>query len=464
MSLGLRLGRYVRGTSDFFVAGRALGPGLIFSTMLAANIGGGSTVGATGLGYGSGVAAWWWVGSAAIGNLVLAFWIGPAIRRVAAAHDLRTVGDYLEFRYDRSVRAIVSVLLWIGSLAILAAQLIALGIILNAVAGLPFATGCAIGGLVITVYYTAGGLLTAAWINVIQLTVKLGGFAIAVPLVLHRVGGWDAIAALQPGDDTYWSLTRAGPPGVMYLVTLGPAFIISPGLLQKIFGARDDRAVRVGVGLNALGLFLYAGVPVVLGMAARVMFPGITDQQLVLPAILINALPPIIGSIGLAAVFSAEVSAADAVLFMLTTSLSQDLYKRFINPAASDARVLRVARLTTVVSGTLGVGLAIVSRSIVDTLTIFYTLLTVSLFVPILAGLYVARARTPHALAAIASGVTAMLIVQVATGGQGWGALTPALIGLTAAAAAAFVVVLIARSPEQHADTKNAQTVEGAKK
>jgi solute:Na+ symporter, SSS family len=443
MSLGLRLGKYVRGASDFFVAGRALGPGLIFSTMLAANIGAGSTVGATGLGYASGVPAWWWVGSAAIGSLVLAFWIGPAMRRVAAAHDLRTVGDYLEFRYDRSVRAIVSALLWIGSLSILAAQLIALGGILNVVAGLPFVTGCAIGGLVITVYYTAGGLLTAAWINVIQLIVKLGGFALAVPIVVHVVGGWDAIAAVRPNDDAYWSITRIGPPGVMMLVSFGPAFIISPGLLQKIFGARDDRAVRVGVGLNALGLFLYAGVPVVLGIAAQSMFPGISDQTLVLPTILINALPPVIGSIGLAAVFSAEVSAADAVLFMLTTSLSQDLYKRFINPAASDARVLQVARVTTVVSGALSVVLAVASRSIVDTLTIFYTLLTVSLFVPVLAGLYIARARTPHALAAIGAGVAGMLVVQLATGGRGWGALTPALVGLSAAIAA-FVIASIA--------------------
>jgi SSS family solute:Na+ symporter len=445
MTIGLRLGRHVRGASDFFVAGRSLGPGLIFSTMLAANIGAGSTVGATGLGYASGMPAWWWVGSAAIGSLVLAFWIGPAMRRAAAAHDLRTVGDYLEFRYDRSVRAIISVLLWLGSLAILAAQLIALGGIVNVVVGLPFVVGCAIGGLVITVYYTAGGLLTAAWINVIQLVVKLGGFALAVPIVLHVVGGWDALAAVRPDDRTYWSFARAGPPGVMMLAAFGPAFIISPGLLQKIFGARDDRAVRLGVGLNALGLFLYAGVPVVLGIAAQSLFPGITDQALVLPTILMNALPPIVGSIGLAAVFSAEVSAADAVLFMLATSLSQDLYKRFVNPAASDARVLQVARFSTVVSGTLSVGIAILSRSIVDTLNVFYTLLTVSLFVPILAGLYVARAGTTHALAAIGAGVTGMLVVQLATGGRGWGVLTPALVGLAAAVGALGVVLATQR-------------------
>ena len=446
MTIGLRLGRYVRGSADFFVASRALGPGLIFSTMLAANIGAGSTVGATGLGYARGLAAWWWVGSAAIGSVVLAFWIGPAMRRVAAANDLRTVGDYLEFRYSQSVRGIVSVLLWIGSLAILAGQLIALGSILEVVAGLPFAIGCAIGALVITSYYTAGGLLTAAWINVIQLIVKLGGFAVALPLVMQYVG-WDAIAALRvPNDAAYWSFWRPDT-AVGLFITIAPAFVISPGLLQKIFGARDDRAVRVGVGLNALGLFLYAGVPVLLGMAAHVTFPDITDQKLVLPTILMRALPPFIGAIGLAAVFSAELSAADAVLFMLTTSLSQDLYKRFINPAASDARVLRVARLTTVLSGTLGVGLAIASGSIVDTLTVFYTLLTVSLFVPILAGLYIARARTPDALAAIAAGVAGMLIVQIGTGGRGWGALTPALVGLVAAIAG-FVIVFVMRTRE----------------
>src|SRR5207302_4622570 len=72
MAVGVVIGRRVRGASDFFVAGRQLGPGLIFSTMLAANIGAGSTVNATALGYSSGVAAWWWVGSAALGNAVLA--------------------------------------------------------------------------------------------------------------------------------------------------------------------------------------------------------------------------------------------------------------------------------------------------------------------------------------------------------------------------------------------------------
>src|SRR5437016_5666393 len=194
MGMGLWIGRRVRGASDFFVAGRRLGPGLIFSTMLAANIGAGSTVGATSRGYTNGLVAIWWVASAGIGSVVLAFGIGSRIRRIAAEHGLRTVGDYLEHRYARSVRAITAVLLWIGSIFILASQLIGLGWILNVVVGVPKPVGCAIGGVVITVYFAAGGLLTSAWVNVVQLTVKLTGFAVALPLALRAAGGWSAIA------------------------------------------------------------------------------------------------------------------------------------------------------------------------------------------------------------------------------------------------------------------------------
>src|SRR3954447_9928762 len=150
IALGIWIGRRVRTARDFFVAGRRLGPGLLFSTMLAANIGAGSTVGAAGLGYSSGIAAWWWVGSAAIGSIVLALWIGPAMRREAAAHELRTVGDYLEHRYSATVRALASGILWVGSLFILAGQLWAMGSIMNAVAGTAPWMGCAIGGAAIT--------------------------------------------------------------------------------------------------------------------------------------------------------------------------------------------------------------------------------------------------------------------------------------------------------------------------
>ena len=444
VALGLFIGRRVSGTNDFFVAGRRLGPGLLFSTMLAANIGGGSTVGATGLGYRDGLAAFWWVGSAAVGSLLLALWIGPAIRRIAAEHELKTVGDFLELRYGRHVRAIVSVLVWLGSLAIPAGQLIAIATILNVVTGVPKYVGCLVGGGVVIAYFTAGGLLTSAWVNMVQLAVKLGGFLIALPLALGAVGGFDALALVRAGDASYWNVWRGGPSGIVYLALLAPAFIVSPGLLQKIYGARDDRAVRLGVGLNAAGLLLYAPVPVLMGLIARARFPDLPNHELALPMVLMHGVPPLVGSLGLAAVFSAEISAADAGLFMLTTSLSQDLYKRFLDPSATDARVLAVTRGAAIACGAAAVAIAIASPTIIGVIGLFYALLGVSLFVPILAGLYSRRAGTPEALASIGAGVTSMLAVHLTTEGRGVAGFSPALVGI-AAAAVAFSVVFITR-------------------
>jgi solute:Na+ symporter, SSS family len=447
IALGIWIGRRVHTARDFFVAGRSLGPGLLFSTMLAANIGGGSTVGATALGYRDGLSAVWWVGSAALGSLVLALWIGPAIRRTAAAHDLRTVGDFLEFRFGLGVRTAIAALLWVGAIFILAGQLIAIATILNVVVGLPWSVGCVLGATLVTIYFTAGGLLTSAWVNVVQLTVKFAGFALALPLALSGAGGWSRVAALDPHPD-YWNLWRGGESGLVYLAMLGPAFIVSPGLLQKIYGARDDHAVRVGVGVNALCLAVYAMVPVVLGMIARVRFPELASDQLALPMVLMHAVPAVVGGIGLAAVFSAELSSADAVLFMLTTSLSQDFYRRFLDPEATEAEMLRVSRVTAVIAGILGVVVAFVAANVITALSIFYTLMSVGLFVPIVGGLYVRRAGSREVMGAIVAGVVTVSLWQLIFSGTLFLGLTSAMAGL-AAAGVAFVALLLTQRRER---------------
>ncbi len=449
VGLGLWIGRRVRTSGDFFVAGRRLGPGLLFATMLAANIGAGSTVGAAGLGYRDGLSAWWWVGSAAIGSVVLAAWIGPRIRRLAAEHDLRTVGDYLELRYGRSVRGTVAALLWVGTLAILAGQLIALAWVLNVVAGISKTTGCLIGGVVMTTYFVAGGLLTSAWVNLVQLIVLVVGFLVALPLAIAAAGGWATVTAATASAPDYWNFWQGGGSGWLYLAMLGPAFIVSPGLLQKIYGARDDRTVRLAVGANALVLLLFAFVPAVLGIVSRSLHPTLEVAELALPTLLMQDLPVVVGSLGLAALFSAEVSSADAILFMLATSLSQDLYRGFLNPSASDAQVLRVARLAALGGGAIGVALAIVSPSVIGALSIFYTLLSVSLFVPVVAGLVLRRGGAPEALTAIAAGVTVVVAAQLAPPDAIASSVTPAMLGLVAAGVAFGLVVAVRRQRGQ---------------
>jgi SSS family solute:Na+ symporter len=445
---GLWVSRLIRGSGDFFVAGRALSAPLLFSTVLAANIGAGTTVGAAGLAYQQGMGAWWWNGSAAIGSLVLAFWVGPRMWRLASERGFYTAGDFLEYRYGAAVRGVVSSFIWLGTLAILAGQLIAGAAVLNVVAGVSRTTGALIGAVVMTIYFVAGGLLSSAWVNLIQLTVLIVGFLVAMPMLYTSIGGTPAFDAMQNLPAGYWNILHSAGAGSGWAMValLTPAFIVSPGLLQKVYGARNERVVRVGVGTQAFAQMLFAFIPVFFGISARAAHLDVASPNLVLPTVLATQLPAFLGALGLAAVFSAEVSTCDAILFMLATSLSKDLYKRFLNPDADDRTLLRVARIAAIAGGAGGVVLATQLETIIGALSIFYSLLGVSLFVPVIAGLFWRRGGAPEALASIAAGVATLLAVQVWTGGTGFGLLNPNLIGL-AAAALAYVVVMAARGP-----------------
>ena len=260
----------------------ASAPGLIFSSMLAANIGAGSTVGASGLAYRDGLSAWWWVGSAGLGSLVFAFSVAPRLWALAKEHDFYTTGDYLEFRYGAAVRGVATALVGLGALALLAGQLIAGAAILNVLTGMPRWAGALIGGGIMTIYFTAGR----------PARLGVGQHAAARVMLVGLAAGAAVRARCRwAGSATCWSTrppwsrsircTRPGPgSGWTLLALTGPAFIVSPGLIQKAYGARSARAVRIGVALNAVALLLFAFVPGAARHGRRgSALPGIDEPQ-----------------------------------------------------------------------------------------------------------------------------------------------------------------------------------------
>jgi SSS family solute:Na+ symporter len=443
VGVGLWLGRRVRGGADFFVAGRGLSANMIAATFLAANIGASSTVNATALGYREGLSAWWWNGAAGIGSLVLAFTVGPRIWREASAFGDFTVGDFLQRHYGGAMRGLVAALIWIGTLSILAAQLIGVGAVLEVAGGVPFGAGVVIGALVALAYFVAGGLLSSVWVNLIQLVVIVAGFTIAAVLGVSVAGGWEAIT-VRGGSSTDIFAAEGPRSGWHLLFLLGPAFVVSPGLLQKAFGARDGSAARRGIALNALVLMLFACAPAVIGLTAAAMYPGLERADLALPTMLAEGLPASFGALALAGVFAAEISSADAVLFMLSTSASRDLYRGLLRPAASDASVVRVARAAAVAGAAAGVALSFVHRSVLDAAGAFYSVLVVTLFVPIIGGVYVRQLGPAQGLASLA-GIPVLAYVHLTTGGLGYGLVSPTIAGVLASAAATLMSVAAAR-------------------
>jgi SSS family solute:Na+ symporter len=428
--------RRVKGSGDFFVASRALPASMVFATMLAANIGAGSTVGATGLGYRYGLSAWWWSGSAAIGCLVLGLVVAPRLHRLAVEHGFFTVGDFLEWRFDRSVRVLVAVVLWLGTLALLAGQLLAMAWAFEVIAGLPRVVGALFSALILVLYVSGGGLLTSVWVNLLQLVTLVVGFTLAVPFAWRAAGGWQGLRAAAGTDAAagYGSFTGMGAAGILGLaIVFVPSFFVSPGLIQKTFGARTASAARRAALGNAAALAVFAFVPALFGMAMRAVEPGLANPELALPRLTTDVLPPWLGGLALAALFAAEISTADAVLFMLSTSLSRDLFQAVLQPRATDAELLRVGRLAALVGGALAVGLALVLPSVATALVLFYAVMTAALFMPLVVGLLSERPGAGHARVAIVASILTTFGLRLALAGRPDAAWLPSLAGITLA-------------------------------
>ena len=225
---------------------------------------------------------------------------------------------------------------------------------------------------------------------------------------------------------------------------LVPSFLISPGILQKVYGAKDSLVARNGVLLNALGLLFFAVFPPLLGVIAHSFYPELQNHELALPTLMVHQMPFWLGALALAAVFSAELSAADAVLAMLSTSFARDWIQGYWHPGLNAEELLHVTRMVSAAAGLLGVLLALWLPNVVSALQIFYGLLTVALLVPLVFGLYWRRPRSRAALAAIITGVGSASGVQAFHGGAGFGLLSPVACGILVAAVTMIFVAFTA--------------------
>jgi SSS family solute:Na+ symporter len=285
--------------------------------------------------------------------------------------------------------------------------------------------GALLASIATTAYFTTGGLVSAAPVNRVQLIVIMAGFLLVTPFAMAAAGG----TSLGAGESSFLRGSQVGWPT---LLLLGPAFFLSPGLIQKGFGARNERALTRGVALNGLALMAFAALPVMIGLAARALHPGLERPEMALPTVLALNVPPAIGGLAFSAVLSAQLSSADAVLFMLATSGARDFYKGFVRRNATDQEVLFVARVLAGVACLVGFLLTFVLDSVESALGMFYSIMVVTLFAPILGGLFLPRAGRWAALAAMLVGVTTLITIHIATGGLGYGWAAPSLFGLAA--------------------------------
>ncbi|MEE6169646.1 MULTISPECIES: sodium:solute symporter [unclassified Mycolicibacterium] len=426
--------------SDFLVAGRRLGPVLYMGTMSAICIGGASTVGGIGLGYEYGISGMWLVFFIGTGMLLMSLVFAGRINRLG----IYTVSEMMELRYGGRAASVIAALVMFGyAFMVAVTSTIAYGAVFSVLFDIGRFPATLVGGGIVIVYSAVGGMWSITLTDFIQFIVKtIGIFAILLPAVLMKAGGWDGLHRALP--DTAFSLTTIGGGTILsYFVVYFFGLVIGQDIWQRVFTARNETVARWSGAAAGVYCLLYAIAGALIGMGSRVFLPDITDRDLVFTHTVNQSLPLALAAIVVAAALSAIMSTSSGALIAAATVARKDLAALLLQALGrpvddrSDTREIRQDRIYIVAVGASVIAAASAINDVVGALTIAYNLLVGALMVPIVGGLTTKWATGAAALSATTSGAVATLATMV-YGGDIY-ASSPIFVGI-AISAVTFIV------------------------
>lgn len=310
-----------------------------------------SFVGQAGIAYKEGIPIIWqtWTGNMAM--VISGLFVIPIFRRLR----IRTIPEFLEKRYSKGVRTFVAFLwilrltFWLGVVlytAVIAAQTIS---------GLTsFTAWVLIFSVVVIIYTILGGMWSVAFTDVIQFILMLGGALILLPLVMSAVGWFPGLSAKLPEG----ALTLVRSTGtynwkfILAIFLLGIEWAcVDQGLLQRAFGAESTRSVAKGLVLAGIITTPFALLWNLPGLAARILYPGLTNADSAVPLLIANLIPNIVLGLVVVGLLSSQLSTISGNLNGVATIFASDVYENVINRKATDGDVLRIARIITLITG-----------------------------------------------------------------------------------------------------------------
>jgi len=400
-----------RDADGFFVAGRSIPTWQLSGSLVATIVGGSATLGVAGLGFSRGITAAWWLLVGTIGLVILGIFLAGKVRKTG----VYSLPGLVEKQYGSSVAMASSVLIIIAWLGVIAGQIIATG---NILSGLGWGNPVMwmIIFTVITVFYTVlGGQRADIRTDIIQAVIIFVGIFVGVAVILPSLGGLAGLKSALPGDFFSFPLSSrfTAQDLLGYLLIVGLPYVVGADLYSKILSAKDEKTARKSALWAALLIIPIGFAGAIIGMGARVLFPGIAAEQS-FPVIASSALPPVVGGLLLAGLVSATMSSADSCLLSASTILTVDIIKKF-KPQTSQRKVLQLARGAIVIIGILSLVMALELKGVINSLMFAYTIFSAGVIIPVLFGFYKDKLKinSVGALAAIIGGGGLALISKL---------------------------------------------------
>ena len=448
VGIGMIAARKNKETSDYLVAGRKLNVTMTAITLAAVQIGVGIVLSSATNGYNEGVWPGMYYAFGCGGGLIIA---GLVTTKKLREEEGYVPLDYFAQRYGDSKG--IRLWAWISNvpslLGIFIAQLLASGGILAGF-GIPFKTGVIITAVVILIYCTVGGMWGVVLTDVVQTAIIAVGVPIlAIAILVQYVQAGGNVGAIF---STPFIPKGMGTKFVYLVLPFLLSISVSYDAYSRIQSAKDAKTARIGCIVGGILVIIIGGLCSTIGVAARTLFPGVTDGIFTIAAT--GVLPPVLAGIVIAAILAAAMSSANCVVLSMGASFSRDFYNKFLHPEVEDLDELPKSKLISqaaVLLGSLvGIFFAFHMTDILDAMIIFNYPYMGSLLIPLLGGLVWKGATRKGAFAAaIAGGIVGVVSFLFGIPGPLYGKMNTDLSLLIAyVISAVFLVVfsLIDRS------------------
>ncbi len=288
-------------------------------------------------------------------------WIAPKIRVATEQFNSLTFSSFFESRLgDTSglIRLFSAAILVVFYTIYISAGLTGLGDLLTTLFKIDYGVAILIGILIVIPYVFSGGYVTLAWIDLFQ-----GSFLllviIGVPLyLLGKVGGLEGISKSM---ETY-HLSQSLFPNFSIATWIsvisstfgwGLGYFGQPHIVTKFMGIRNVSEIHKSkwVGMSWMTLSLSAATLV--GLVAIPFFGqgSIGNPEEIFIRMVQNCFSSFIVGFILCAILAATINAMSSQVLVLTSSLTEDFYKRLFNPNASSKELLAVSRLGVIIVG-----------------------------------------------------------------------------------------------------------------
>lgn len=415
IAIGWWASRRVKSTSDFVVAGRNLPTFLAASALFATWFGSETVMGASSEFVDHGLQG---VMEDPFGAALCLLLLGLFFARPLYRMNILTFNDFFRLRYSRFSEITSAIFMIPSYFGWIAAQLVALAIVVHALTGLPLLAGIMICTGVVLAYTYIGGMWAVSVTDFVQTIMIIIGMGVLAGVLWVRVGGIQPVLNSVPEGFFQFFPERTFHGWVHYVaawITIGLGSIPQQDVFQRIMAARSEKAAVRASYISSVMYLTLGFIPLFIALTGKILYPETMsgDPQLVIPRMV-----QLHGGLWLQILFfgallSAILSTTSGAILAPATVLGENLIRPLLrNP--SDKQMLGVMRFGVVLVAVCSAVMASLQNNIYELVGQSSVFSLVSLFVPMAAGLYWKRATNMGSILSIFMGMAGWILFEYA--------------------------------------------------